>query len=400
MTTRVYTQQEIYNIIKTAIEIRDSDYSDFNDGSMLDILSGAFSIGANEVLELIISEFKKTYFETSHGPEVTGDVDDLQNLAVDRYGDDFKRPSAVKSSTEVTFSRPNTDEGNVNIPSGTVVKTEKDSSGEEVLFVTTEEVDLIGLTISASVEASVAGASGNVQALKINVIDSPLTDSSVVVSNPATAAGGANAQDDATYRETIRNLIQTLEGATKSAVEGAILSLASVSIATLIERERIVIDYDIAGEQILAGSSFFRIPYPVAYVADENGASSQAMIDEVIETLKGVRACGVKIEVLGALAVSLNWDAAYTLNLSGPNFTELQSDFSKITDTMADYIRNLDIGDSFIRTEANNYILSIWGPSGTGDIDSFNTNSPVANVSVDSNQKIIPAIMSINGTVC
>ena len=237
MTTRVYTQQEIYNIIKTAIEIRDSDYSDFNDGSMLDILSGAFSIGANEVLELIISEFKKTYFETAHGPEVTGNVDDLQNLAVDRYGEDFSRPAAVSATTDVIFSRPNTDEGNVNIPSGTVVKTEKDSSGEEVLFTTTEDVDLTGLSISAPVVASVAGSSGNVQALKITVIDSALTDSSVSVSNPSTAAGGANAQDDATYRETIRNLIQTLEGATKSAIEGAVLSLASVSIATLIERE-------------------------------------------------------------------------------------------------------------------------------------------------------------------
>lgn len=124
------------------------------------------------------------------------------------------------------------------------------------------------------------------------------------------------------------------------------------------------------------------------------------MIDEVIETLRGTRACGVKIEVLGALAVSLSWDAAYTLNLSGPNFSELQSDFSKITDSMADFIRDLDIGESFNRVDANNYILSIWGPSGTGDIDSFNTNSPVANVSVDANQKIIPATMSINGTVC
>lgn len=397
MATSALTQSQAYDIIKSVIESEDGDFSDFNEGSMLDIISGAMSTASNEIMELVISEFKKTYFETAHGPEVTGSVDDLQNLAVDHYSETFKRPEASKSSGSVTFSRPNADAGNVDIPQDTVVKTEKDSEGQEILFKTKEQVTMTGLSISVEVEASVAGKSGNVESSKIVVIDSNLTDSSITVSNPFKMAGGAETQSDAEYRETIRNLIKSLAGATKAAIEGIVKSVPSVSIATLIERERVVIDYDIANSQPVSGASFFRIPYPVIYVADSSGSSSQSMIDAVVEAVRPVRACGVRIEVLGAIAIPLSWDASYILNASGPNFSELQNDFSKITDSMSDFINSIDIGGQFSITEANAYILSIWGPSGTGDIDAFNTNSPVTPVAVNANEKIIPNVMSING---
>lgn len=399
MATKVSTQKELHDLMRLIVQAQDGDFSDFNEGSMLDILSGAYTTGMNELSELIISEFKKTYFETSHGPEVTGNVDDLQNLAVDHYSDTFKRPKANESTGTATFSRPTVGAGDVSILKDTVIKTEKDASGQEVLFKTISDVLLVGLTIDVGIIADLAGSDGNVDPAKIIVIDTALTDSTVTVTNVDKMAGGSNEETDAEYRETIRFLIQSLAGATKSAIEGIILSVAGVSIATLIEKERIVIDYDIALDQILAGASFFRIPYPVAYIADENGESSQALIDSVIAAIKTVRACGVKIEVLGATAVPLSWDAAYTLNAGGPNFAELQTDFSKITDSMADHINSLDISDSFIRTDANEYILSIWGPAGTNDLTSFNTNSPVSNISVNATEKIIPNVMSINGVV-
>lgn len=397
MAQEVSSAQELYNIFKDEVEAYDGDFTDFEEGSMLDILAGASSIAGNELSELIISEFKKTYFETAHGPEVTGSVDDLQNLAVDHFGDRFKRPEANKATGSVTFSRPNTDEGNVTISAGTVVKTEKDSQGQEIFFETTEEVVLTGLSVDAQIIAQVAGSDGNVDPNKIIVIETALTDSSIVVTNSQKLAGGDDAQDDAEYRETIRNLIQSLAGATKSAIEGIILGVSGVSILTLIEEERIVIDYDIANSQPLAGASYFRIPYPKAYIADENGQSSQALIDEVLEALESVRACGVKIEVAGAVPINLSWDASFILDAGGPNFSELQSSFVKITDSMNDYLKALDIGESFNKQLANEYILSIWGPDGTGDLVSFNTNSPVANVSVNENEKILPNVMSING---
>lgn len=395
MATSVSTILQLYEILKAEIESRDGDYSDFNEGSMLDILSGAFSTGLNEISELTVAEFKKTYFETAHGPEVTGGNDDLETLAKDHYGDDFSRPKATKSTGSVTFSRASAGSGDVAIASGTVVKTEKDVSGQEVRFVTTESVLMTGLTIDANVEAVDEGSDGNVDAAKILVIETTLTDSSVTVNNSAKMAGGIDEEDDAEYRETIRNKIQSLAGAIKEAIEGAVLSVSGVSIVSLIERERVVIDYNVGSDEIESGAVFFRIPYPVAYIADSNGNSSQSLIDEVTAALEPVRACGVQIEVLGAIAVNLDWNASLTLNAGGPNFATLQSDISMITDSMKEYLTSLEIGEDFIKTAANEYILSIWGPDGTNDLVAFNTNSPVANTSIDDNQKIIAGTMSI-----
>jgi len=397
MATKISSVQELYDIIKSEIESLDGDYSDFNEGSMLDILSGAFSTGNNEIAELIVSEFKKTYFGTSHGVEITGDIDDLENLAVDRYGDNFKRPKANESTGKVTFSRPNNGAGNVTIAIGTVIKTEKDLSGQEIFFETIAEVILTGLSIVADIIAQVPGADGNVDPGKIKVIETTLTDSSVTVTNLLKLAGGENAEADAEYRETIRNLIQSLAGATKEAVKGIILAVPGVAVATLLEIERAVIDYDIASNQILAGASFFRIPYPVAYIADINGNSSSALIQSVEDAIFNVRGCGVNIEILGGTAIALAWDASFTLNAGGPNFAELQNNFSKITDSMKAYIDSLDIGSQFVKEDATNEIFAIWGPSGTNDLTAFTTNSPISNVFVQPTEKIVPGIMSING---
>jgi len=400
LATKVSTQSELYELIKSIVEAGAGDLTDFSDGSMHDILAGAFTTGMNEISELIISEFKKTYFETSHGIEITGDVDDLQNLAIDHYGDDFKRPEANQATGSVDFTRPTSGAGNVIIAAGTVVKTEKDVSGQEILFSTDEEVTLTGLTISANITATVAGVAGNVDPCKIIVIETTLTDPTVTVSNPAKLAGGTDEQDDAEYRETIRNLIKSLAGATKAAVEGAILSVSGVNFVTLVEKERVVIDYDIAGDQIEPGAAFFRIPYPFAYIADENGQSSQSLIDDVNEALETVRACGVGIDVQGASAVLLSWDAAWSLNAGGPNFATLQSDPMLILDTMKEYIDSLDIREGFSLSDANDYIFAIWGPSGTNDVTSFNTNTPVSNVEVQSTEKLVPNVMSNNGVTC
>ena len=397
MATEISSFQSLYDLYKSEVEAYDGDLTDFNEGSLHDIIAGALGIGMNELSELIVSEFKKTFFGTSHGPEVTGGVDDLRNLAVDHFGESFERPSAVSSTVDLTFSRPNSDAGNVTIPAGTIVKTAKDSEGNEIRFTTDEEAIMTGLSVEVGATAEVAGTSGNVDPDLIVFIESTLTDASVTVNNDEKAAGGEEEQDDATYRETIRSLIQALAGATKKAIEGAIKSVSGVNTLTLIEEEKVVIEYDIATSDIKAGAAFFRIPYPVAYIADANGASSQALIDSVVEALQNVRACGVNIQVKGATQVSQNWDGAYTLDAGGPNYSTLQSSPTMIIDTMKDYLKALPIGTGFNRADANAYILAIWGPSGTGDIVNFNTNAPIANVAVGANDKIVDGVVSING---
>lgn len=399
MTTEIKTAETIRISYKDEVQGEQGELTDFSEGSMHDTMAGAFSLGVNEIIELTISEFRKTFFDTSNGPEVTGGDDDLQILAVDHFGDRFLRPSSEKSTVVLTYSRANTDAGDVSIGIDSVAKTEKDANGEEIRFLTTSAVLLTGLSVTVSAIAAVAGSSGNVDPTLLSVIESPLTDSSVTVSNVFKAAGGVNAEIDAEYRETIRSLIETLIGATKAAVTGALRATPGIEFVSLLEEILPVIEFDIGADTIKAGASFFRIPFPVAYIADINGASSPALLDLANAAADIVRACGVKINIKGAVASSLDWNASLILNPSGPNFATLTTDTTLITDSMQDYMNTtLQINDGFDRIAANNFILSIWGPSGTDDLTAvgFITNVPSGDVAGVVGTKIIAGTMSIS----
>lgn len=387
MATKVLSLMEFWQKYRDQVLALSSELTDFSDGSMHDILAGALSAGLNEVSELIITEFSKKYFALAGGT-------DLEFLATDQFGDTFAKPAASKATGSVTFSRPTSAAGNVVIASGTVVKTAKDANGQEIRFVTTEAKTMTGTSVSANVEAVVAGVAGNVGIGKLVVLESSLSDPTVTVTNAAAMAGGTEAPDDPEYRELIKSLILALAGATEKAVRGAALSVTGVASVALVTIQRVVIDYDIGGAQIEPGATFFRIPYPKLYIADASGNSSDALIQAVKDKLVGVRACGVKVEVLGATSVELDWTASVTLNPSGPNFATLQDDLSMIEDTMEEYInQQLAINAGFDKAAANAYVLSVWGPSGTDDLTAFSTVTPSGNVAGVTGQKLIAGTM-------
>lgn len=398
MSTKVLSASENYEIFKNEVQGNSplQDLSDFSDGSMLDVIGGAIAAGQNEIAELVITEFMKTYFSTASGPTAEDSTDYLQALAVDHFGDEFKRPLASKSSGSETFARLSDDAGDCPIPLGTIIKTVKDSNGKEIRFKTTEAGTLTGLSITLAVEAMEAGSVGQVTSGKVSVLESTLVDPTVTVSNPVNMAGGEDAPDDAEYRDIIKNLILSLAGATEAAVKGKILAVPGVAFADLVTINMPVIEWDTLTMAPKVGQSYFRIPYPVAYIADEDGNSSQALIDAVKAAVLKVRACGVKVEVKGAIPVTINWSASITLDPDGPNYAELSVNASKIIDSMVEYVNKvLAIGDDFIRASANAYILSIWGPAGTGDLSGFTTSSPVGDVSLDINQKTVAGITEI-----
>lgn len=391
----IKSQQELYDEFITELQNQAPDLTDTNDGSQIDVIAGVVSFAISELSRLTIDEFRKTFFDTANGPEVTGGPDDLETLAVDHFGSAFARPAATNSTGVVTFSRANTDEGDVVIPEGTIVKTEPDSDGEAQRFETESEVTMTGTSINATVNAVEAGTDGNVLANTVTVIEDALTDSSVVVTNASAFTGGAEEETDAEYRETIRNLLVALTGATLAAIQGAALEVDGVETATAIENQMVVIEYDISTGLPAVGANYFRIPQVILYVADANGTADAALIADVKEAVDEVRAAGVRVDVQAATALEFNWTASIVLNPAGPNYTELSSDPQDIIDTMTDYLADLAIGTDFIRATANAAILAIWGPSGTDDLVSFTTTTPSGDVSVDADEKIIPGDVEI-----
>ena len=389
MATRVRTQEELFQIFKDEVVSLGGDITDFSEGSMLDIIGGSTSIVGNEISELIISEFSKTYFSLASGA-------DLELLALDRFGDSFNRLPSQAATGAVTFSRENNSAGNVQINEGTVVKTERDANGLEIRFRTTEQVIMTQLSVDAEVEAFVGGIQGNVSANKVTVVETGLTDQSITVTNSSAMAGGTNELTDSEYRERIRALIEALAGATEAAIRGAAQSAAGVSSVALATEKRVVIDYDISTQAIKADASFFRIPYPVVYVSDQNGNFSETLLANARQAVNRIKSFGVNVEVRGATAQQLNWTASITLNASGPNYSILQEDTSLIVDSMRNYInQTIRIGRGFDRITASQAILGIWGPLGSGDLTAFNTTKPSGSVAVSANTKLIAGTIEI-----
>lgn len=387
--------QELHDLFVTEFGAQAPEITDYNEGSNVDVAAGVTALAASEVLKTVVDKFRKTFFATSFGPEVTGGPDDLQTLALDHFGERFRRPESTRAIGVVTFSRPNAEAGSCEIPGGTIVKTAKSAGGTSVSFETIATVTLVGLTINASVRAVLTGPSGNVNPSTVTIIEDALTDPSVVVNNATSFTGGALAQNDAEYNVTIKNLLETLKGATIAAIEAKAKTVAGVVHCKAIEALQTVIEWDVAEQESIGGH--FSLPRPKVYVADVNGDANQALLESVFNALQEVRAAGVRVEVLGAIPVEFDWSAELTLNPDGGNYATLQLSLALIKEEMTKYIQNSVVGASFNRVAANNYILSKFGPSGTNDLATFVTTVPTANVVFSENQKMVVGEILVNG---
>lgn len=397
MSVPISSQQDLYQTwLQTLLAVA-PDLTDTFDGSILDGLAGTYSIAATEILAVIVDQFSKTFFDLANGPEITGGPDDLQTLAVDHYGQAFGRPQAVAAIDTVTFARPNNAAGSILIPAGTIVKTKPDANGSSQRYSTNVAVTLTNASVpsdtsvTVNVTAVVAGAAGSAAAGTIAVIESSLLDSTITVSNVGNSTG-ADAQDDATYRETIRNLIESIAGATIQAVQAKAKTVAGVITATAVEQAMTVIAYNPA--TATTSGTWFNIPVPYLYISDSTGTASPALLAAVRTAIDIVRACGVMITVAAASSQTVNWTASYTLNPSGPNYSTFSTNNSAILAAMKNYINGLPIGTSFVRATANAAILAIYGPSGTNDLTAFTTSVPSGDVSATPTTKMIAGTMS------
>ena len=392
MATKIPSQVELLELFKNEVQSRAPTLTDFEEGSINDAIGGGISVGGEELSKIIIDKFNKTFFETSSGPEITGGPDDLQTLAKDHFGEGFARPKAKFATATINFTRPNTDAGDVVIPNTIIVKTVKDANGEEQRFKVVTEVTMTGTSIDASVLAVVAGIEGNANSGTITVIESSLTDDSVVATNALAAVGGEAVATDAAYREFIRNKVEIIRGATKEAIEASAKNVSGIETATAIEDLQTVIEFDIGPSETVG--SFFSIPRVRLFVADVNGVASAALLALVRTAIDVVRACGVKIDILAATPLSQNWTATLTLNPSGPNFDLLSTDTTIVTNEMEQFIRDLPIGTGFNRASGRTAILAIFGSTGTDDLTDFTTSIPAGDVSASITQKLIPGTVA------
>lgn len=380
--------QELLIIYRQEVQGLRPGLTDFSEGSINDIMAGGMSSVVQEATRVLVQAFRKTFFRSAEGT-------DLETLAIDHFGSTFGRPGIKKAVGIAKFTRPTDTAGDVTITVGDIVKTSIDANGNSQRFVILATVTMTALEIFASIEAVIGGPDGDVGPGNIDVIETTLTDPTVVVTNELSTAGGDPEENDELYRETIIQLIQTLKGATKQAITARALTVPGVETASPIEKVITVIEFNPATQTTIGDP--FLIPDSKLYIADANGSANQALIDLVVTALFEVRACGVLIDVVGATAQNLDWTVALTLNPNGPNFILFQTNTQLIKDSMKQFIDNLPIGATFSRELARNAILLIWGPTpagGSGDLTDFATTIPAGDIDPADNIKLIAGTMS------
>jgi len=399
MTLLIKTMQEFVDDFINELQNRQPLLTDTSEGSVVDSFAGATAYLAGEAVVIAQQLFEKTFFSTANGPEVTGGPDDLQTLAIDHFGPAFARLPAQQATGGVVFSRPNALAGDVTILAGTVVKTAKDANGVEHRFETVENRTLTGLSVAANVQAVLAGAAGNLAPSLPLVIETPLTDTSVVATTSSSVffTGGTEAQSDADYRAYIIQQLGNRRLTVKESIEAAALDVPGITTVRAVEVYMPVIEYDIATSLPKVGASFFRIPRAYVYIADITGTATGGQVAQALANIESVRAYGVAIGVIAATPLVLNWSLTVVLNPLGPNYPAFSAaDFSLIEDTMEFYLHGLPIGEGFDKILATDAVLAIWGPLGTGDLVSAVTTIPGADVAGVFNQKIVPGVMSVS----
>lgn len=171
------------------------------------------------------------------------------------------------------------------------------------------------------------------------------------------------------------------------------MTVAGIEFAKAIEFLQYVKEWNVGGNAPVG--DYFAIPRVKLYVADANGIASLSLVNAVQAAVDTVRAAGIRVEALAAIALTQNWVGSITLNPGGPNFSTFQTDPQMIIDEMVKYLQDLPIGSGFNRAAAKNYIMGLFGPTGTNDLTNFSTSTPSGDVTVAVNQKIIVGSVSI-----
>lgn len=379
MATRVLTPQEYFDRYINAVRSQ-AGFADFSQGSMLDILGGAFSLAMNELAELMITEFRKTYFVTAEGA-------DLDNLAIDHFGPRFARPAGSPSRASVVFSRPEAGAA-VEIPVGTALETVPTPGGVVYTFLTERSVRLrdVDTKIEVSVVSQDTGRLQNVLANTITVIADPLSDPTVTVTNPQLAAGGSDVETDEEFRETIQRLIGASVGATKEAIEGALLAEPTIGFVALLEELETFVPYSLQTEAAVENAPFERIPKAIAYIADSTGQGNAEIVQRARTIIDRTRACGVYIQVIGAVTRRQDVKVAF----SGIVGSAILLDPTPIYAEIGEFLKALPIGRGFAPGDIITHIAGI--PSLNDQIapNSFRVLEPAAPVVITLGEKLLP----------
>jgi len=251
----------------------------YTPGSDINLLAAGGAAMAEEVVRALGRSAADLTLDGANGAA-------LDRWVADRYSPYLARKTASPALVTLSFSRPSAGAGAITLPAGTVCRT---SSG--VRFETLAAVAFGALAvgpITSEARAVEAGTTGNVAAQTINAFQVPPADASIVVTNYEPAAGGDFTESDDALRARARAFFGAARRGILTAIEQGALAVPGIRQAT--------------AEEVL---NSLGVPSGLVflYVADANGQSNLELSAAVLASLLDYRACGIIVNVYGAVPV-------------------------------------------------------------------------------------------------
>lgn len=274
MATTLPTFQDLYDAFRSQVQLRRPDLTDFNEGSVLDAMAGGGAVLGDEVIYGGVQLFAKLFFDTAEG-------DDLDALALDRYGSVGARLGASASIGTLQWTRVAS--GSYTIPAGTRFQATTGDQSVTVQSTSAVAVLTTDTVIDVPCECTVTGRFGNLAAESDwQVLDVVSADSAATVANAQPFAGGSEDETDDAYRDRLRRIYTNLRKGTAAALEDGARSIPGVAIVTV--DEGLVDDGGVTN----------------VYIGDPDARSNNALAALVDAVMVDYRACGCKVVVLGS----------------------------------------------------------------------------------------------------
>jgi len=268
------TVQEIQDRAITEVQTRNPRLTDTTEGSVIDGITGAGAVLADEAIRLALVGQARFYFDTAIGGE-------LDALAADRGFPPRKGATGAVGTFQWTKGDPG---ASYVLPAGHRVQGALDDGTPVVV----ESIAAVTVGVADTVVdvPAVAQDTGPGTNLAAGFLDTPVdiipSDTGATVTNSARFVGGDVAETDEAYRARLRRFFSTLRRGTVAALEFGALTVPGVEIVTV-------------DESLVPVDGIVRL-----YIGDPDAHSNALLADAVRVEIENWRAAGVLVEVLGA----------------------------------------------------------------------------------------------------
>jgi uncharacterized phage protein gp47/JayE len=312
-------------------------------GDLADMLIAGAAAMADRVIGYVAERFAATYLDGAQG-------DDLTTLAADHWG--IARRAALKATGILIVHRGTPDASVQTIPVGTIFATERDSSGQELRYLSTALVSWAGSEDGQKLvplEAETAGIDHNVAADAVTRFLSNEPTGGVYTLASLAMTGGMEEETDEELRERVRTFPSTLRRGTLGALEYGALQTpgAGVAVATAVADDTGFVTVFVAD----ASGGSTGLPKMVDPDTPDNGTMTAKV---AIELLNWAPA-GSLVQVMGGVVQTVDVELLLTVRL-GVDVNQLIADVQVAVEAR---MARLKIGETLYLSNLINAVKAV-----------------------------------------